>query len=223
MTDSQFTGLLSASLGQLERVMTPGAIGHICMDWRHMANMTSAIQTAGLELINLCVWDKTTPGMGSLYRSQHELVFVVKKPGAPHQNMVELGRNGRNRSNVWAYEGVIGAGVDKARERAMHPTVKPLALVKDAILDCTKKGDVVLDLFGGSGTTLIAAEKTGRRARLMELDPKYADVIIRRWQGFTGKAAVHHQSGRSFDDIALNGRALEDEAPAPRQRIRVRV
>ena len=152
MSDAEFTAFLEAVCRQIERALIDGGIAYFCMDWRHMRHVLDAVEAAGLNLLNLCVWDKRAGGMGSFYRSRHELVFVLKKGKAVHLNTVELGKNGRNRANVWAYEGVNGFGADKAREREMHPTVKPLALVKDALLDSSKKGDVVLDLFGGSGT-----------------------------------------------------------------------
>jgi DNA modification methylase len=158
--------------------------------------------------------------MGSFYRSQHELVFVLKKGKAPHLNTIQLGKNGRNRPNVWAYEGVSGFGADKARERGMHPTVKPLALVTDALLDCTQKCDVVLDLFGGSGTTLIAAEKARRRCRMTEFDPKYADVIIRRWEAFTGQEAVHEALGMTFRRLSFGRPDAEVGSPEAPGRVR---
>jgi DNA modification methylase len=218
MSDDEFTSFLEGVHRQMARVLADGGLAYVCMDWRHMLNVLLAAKAADLAQINHCIWDKGSPGMGSLYRSQHELVFVLKKGSASHVNNVELGKHGRNRSNVWAYEGVIGFGADKAREREMHPTVKPLALVKDALLDASKKGDIVLDLFGGSGTTLIAAETTGRKARLMELDPRYADVIIRRWEGITGRQAWHEHLGMDFQTLSF-GRPEVRPAPA---RVRVR-
>ncbi|MDB5480487.1 MAG: methylase domain protein [Caulobacteraceae bacterium] len=221
MSDGEFTGFLEATCRQIERCMVDGGVAYFCMDWRHMRNVLDAAEAAKLAVLNLCVWDKGTGGMGSFYRSQHELVFVLKKGTAAHLNTVELGKNGRNRSNVWAYPSVNGFGADKARERAMHPTVKPLALVKDAILDSSKKGDVVLDLFGGSGTTLIAAQISGRRARVMELDPRYADVIIRRFEAMSGKEAVHATLGLTFRSLSFE----RPEGPSPppaRARARVR-
>jgi DNA modification methylase len=221
MSDAEFTCFLTKVTGQIARVLVDGGLAYVCMDWRHMTHVMAAAEAEGLPLLNLCVWDKGSGGMGSFYRSQHELVFVLKKGRAVHLNTIQLGKNGRNRPNVWSYEGVTGFGADKARERAMHPTVKPLALVKDALLDCTNKGDIVLDLFGGSGTTLIAAEKTGRRARLMELDPKYADVIIRRWQAMSGEEAVQEATGLTFR--ALSHRRPEPAPPPARVRSRLLV
>jgi DNA modification methylase len=218
MSDAQFTAFLIQVMQQIDQSLVDGGLAYVCMDWRHMEHVLSAARTAGLDLLNICVWDKGAAGMGSFYRSQHELVIVLKKGSAAHNNTVKLGTSGRNRSNVWAYEGVIGFGADKAREREMHPTPKPLCLVKDALLDSSAKGDIVLDLFGGSGTTLVAAERTGRRCRMMELDPKYADVIIRRWQATTGKEAIHEGHGVSFQTLTFG----RPEAHLPPARVRVR-
>jgi DNA modification methylase len=154
------------------------------------------------ELKNLCVWAKTNAGMGSLYRSQHELVFVFKNGTAPHINNVELGRFGRNRSNVWTYAGVNTFGKEREEDLAMHPTVKPVALAADAILDCSHRGGIVLDTFAGSGTTLIAAEKTGRLGYGIEYEPRYTDTIIRRFDSVYGLKANHFESGLSFNDTA---------------------
>ena len=154
-----------------------------------------------INLLNLIVWDKTAGGMGSFYRSRHELIFLFRKAGAPHLNRVELGVHGRNRANVWTYEGVNGFGAAKAKAREMHPTVKPLALIRDAILDSSARGDVVLDLFSGSGTTLIAAEQSKRRGRATELDPQYVDVGVIRWQEFTGREARLASTGQTFRQV----------------------
>jgi len=214
MSDGEFTAFLVRTFEQIDRALVDGGIAYVCMDWRHMQNVLEAAAAIKLALINLCCWDKGAGGMGSFYRSQHELVFVLKKGKAAHLNTVELGKNGRNRSNVWSYPGVNGFGSDKAREREMHPTVKPLALVKDAILDSSKKGDLVLDLFGGSGTTLMAADQAGRRARLTELDPKYADVTIRRWEAASGQEARHTASGVTFRKLSFERRGAGPVAEA---------
>ena len=160
-----------------------GAIHFVCMDWRHLGEVLAAGKSAYSELKNLCVWAKTNGGMGSLYRSQHELVFVFKAGTAPHINNVELGKYGRYRTNIWSYAGINSFGKDRDAELALHPTVKPVKLVADAILDCSKRGGIVLDAFAGSGTTLIAAANTGRRGYGIELDPRYCDVIVRRMAG----------------------------------------
>jgi DNA modification methylase len=199
MSDGEFRAFLKAFIDRAKAKLLDGGIAMICMDWRHVEELISAGKACGLELINLCVWNKTNGGMGSLYRSKHELVCVFRKPGAPHINNVELGKHGRNRTNVWDYAGVNSFGKGRAADLVDHPTVKPTALVADAIMDVTHRGDIVLDSFGGSGSTLLAAEKTGRRARLVELDPAYVDVAIRRWQDLTGKSAVHAVSGEAYD------------------------
>jgi hypothetical protein len=172
------------------------------MDWRHQQELLAAATPVYGPPKNLCIWVKTNGGMGTFYRSQHELVYVFKHGTAPHINNFGLGERGRYRTNVWTYAGVNTFGVDRADALAMHPTVKPVALVADAIRDCSKRDGIVLDPFGGSGTTLMAAEQTGRRARLAELDPFYGDVIIRRWQARTGTAAVLAPSGEAFDVVA---------------------
>jgi DNA modification methylase len=169
------------------------------MDWRHVRELLSAGDVAYAELKNVCVWVKDNAGMGSLYRSQHEFIFVFKCGTGPHRNNIQLGRFGRSRTNVWQYPGVnsFARSTEEGNLLALHPTVKPVALVADAIMDCSARGDIVLDPFLGSGTTLLAAERTGRVCHGMELDPAYVDTIIRRWQRFTGKEAVG-QDGKPF-------------------------
>ena len=159
------------------------------MDWRHIGEMLAAGRTVYSELKNLCVWNKSNAGMGSFYRSKHELVFVWKSGTAAHINNFELGQHGRYRTNVWDYAGVNTMRAGRLEELAMHPTVKPVALVADAIKDCSRRGGLVLDPFCGSGTILIAAERTGRKARALEIDPTYVDVAVRRWQAYAGKSA----------------------------------
>ncbi|WP_260022784.1 site-specific DNA-methyltransferase [Ruegeria conchae] len=199
MSDSEFRGFLSKVNNRLIDCLPDGGIAMICMDWRHIEELIAVGKACGFDLINLCVWNKTNGGMGSLYRSKHELVCIFKKPGAPHINNVELGKHGRNRTNVWDYAGVNSFGAGREADLADHPTVKPTALVADAIMDVSHRGAVVLDAFGGSGATFLAAENTGRRARLIELDPAYVDVAIRRWQRMTGENAVHAVTGETFD------------------------
>ena len=185
MSQSEFTQFLRTAFEQLCTASADGSIHFICMDWRHMREVLDAAGETYKELKNLCVWTKTNAGMGSFYRSQHELVFVFKNGNAPNVNNVELGRFGRNRSNVWHYAGVNTFGKDRDAELGMHPTIKPLALVADAIMDCSNRGAIVLDAFAGSGTTLIAAERTGRKGYGIELDPHYIDTILRRFEAFT--------------------------------------
>jgi DNA modification methylase len=172
------------------------------MDWRHSLEILEAARATRLRHLNLCVWSKDTAGMGSLYRSQHELVFVFKNGRERHRNNIELGRFGRNRTNVWNYAGAIGLrSSDEGNLVALHPTVKPVAMVADAIMDVSARGDIVLDPFLGSGTSIIAAERTGRRGYGIELDPLYCDVIVRRWQTFTRARAVRAADGRAFNEI----------------------
>ena len=202
MTDAQFTIFLTDTLSNLASVMRDGAIAFVCMDWRHMGELIAAGSTAFTELKNLVVWNKTNGGMGAFYRSKHELVFVFKQGTAAHTNSFGLGETGRYRTNVWDYAGISSMGSGRAEELAMHPTVKPVALIADAIRDCSKRGEIVLDGFGGSGSTLIAAEKTGRVARLIEYDPLYCDTVLRRWEAQTGKRVRLAETGESFDDLA---------------------
>lgn len=202
MSKAEFTHFLVEALAAHAAAASEGAILFVCMDWRHLEELLSAARTCGLELINLCVWNKTNGGMGSLYRSKHELVVVLKKGDAPHINNIQLGRFGRYRTNVWDYAGVNGFGRDRAEDLANHPTVKPVALVADAIRDVSNRGDVVLDGFMGSGTSLLAAERTGRICLGMEIDSLYADLAIRRWQELTGRLAVLELSGDIFDSVA---------------------
>jgi DNA modification methylase len=204
MDAAEFTAFLSSAFRNLVAFSDDGSIHFICMDWRHIGESLAAGREVYDELKNLCVWVKNNAGMGSLYRSQHELVFVFKHGRNRHRNNVQLGQFGRNRSNVWHYCGAnsFARCGEEGNLLALHPTVKPVAMVADAILDCSARGDIVLDPFLGSGTTLIAAERTGRRCYGLELDPAYVDTIVRRWQALTGGCAHHRGSGQSFDDRA---------------------
>ena len=189
-------------LGNAATVSRAGALHFVCMDWRHIADLIEAGRPIFGDLKNLCVWVKNNGGQGSLYRSQHELVAVFKVGDGEHVNNVELGRFGRNRSNVWHYAGVNTFKTGRQQELASHPTVKPVALVADAIKDVTRRDAIVLDLFGGSGTTLVAAERTGRRARLIEIEPRYVDVTIRRFERITKADAIHAESDATFSELA---------------------
>jgi DNA modification methylase len=204
MDGAEFTAFLRQALGNLADVSVNGSLHYICMDWRHIGELLTAGRDVYDELKNLCVWVKDNGGMGSLYRSQHELVFVFKHGRKGHRNNVQLGQFGRNRSNIWNYPGAnsFSRCGEEGNLLALHPTVKPMAMVADAILDCSARGDIVLDAFLGSGTTLIAAERTARRCYGLELDPGYVDTAVRRWQALTGRSAHHALSGRSFDDLA---------------------
>nr|WP_295374286.1 site-specific DNA-methyltransferase [uncultured Sphingosinicella sp.] len=212
MSEPQFTAFLAQTLGNLGRVMRDGAIAYVCMDWRHMGELLTAGSAAFTELKNLVVWNKTNGGMGAFYRSKHELVFVFKQGRAEHTNSFGLGETGRYRTNVWDYAGISSIGASRSEELAMHPTVKPVALIADAIRDCSRRGETVLDGFGGSGSTLIAAEKTGRSARLIEFDPIYCDTIIRRWEHYTGKRATLNGSGAYLDVVSDERLGLDLEA-----------
>ncbi len=209
MDRPEFTTFLGRAFRNLAAFSVDGVLHFVCMDWRHVEELLTAGRGAYSELKNLCVWVKDNSGMGSLYRSQHELVFVFKHGRQGHRNNVQLGQFGRNRSNVWHYPGAnsFARCGEEGNLLALHPTVKPVAMVADAILDCSARGDIVLDAFLGSGTTLIAAERTGRRCCGLELDPAYVDTIVRRWQALTGGSAHHAASGRSFDDLAREAEA----------------
>jgi DNA modification methylase len=204
MDRSQFTAFLRQVCRNLGAFSVDGSLHYVCMDWRHVEELLAAGREAYGELKNFCIWTKDNPGMGSLYRSGHELVLVFKNGRDGHRNNVQLGRFGRNRSNVWRYPGAnsFARCGEEGNLSALHPTVKPVALVADAILDCSARGDIVLDAFLGSGTTVIAAERTGRCCYGLELDPGYVDTIVGRWQTLIGASARHAASGRSFDDLA---------------------
>ena len=205
MTPVQYRAFLAESLKLLVRYSIDGSLHFVCSDGQHIGDVLAV----GGEVYGghkaVCVWVKNNAGMGSLYRSQHELIAVLKNGRAPHRNNVELGRHGRSRTNVWTYPGAnsfSGRNTDEGNLLALHPTVKPVQLVADAILDCTARGDIILDTFIGSGSTLIAAERVGRACYGMDIDPRYVDVTIRRWQRHTGAHAVHAVSGIRFNDVA---------------------
>jgi len=203
MSKDEFIAFLKTVLGHLSSFSANGSIHFVCIDWRHCYDLLSAAFTVYSELKNLCVWAKDNGGMGSFYRSGHELILVFKNGVAPHINNIELGKHGRNRTNVWRYPGMNSFGEKRLEVLKMHPTVKPIRLVADAILDCSKRRGLVLDCFVGSGTTLLACEKTGRIGRAMELDPSYVDVAIRRFQKFTGDDAVHGVTHKTFAETEL--------------------
>lgn len=190
MSDAEFETFLAETLGSAASVSRDGAVHFVCMDWRHMDALSAAGRRVYDALLNVCVWNKSNAGMGSLYRSKHELVFVYRLGQARHFNAVELGRHGRNRTNVWDYASVNAMRRDRAEELGLHPTVKPIAMVEDAVKDVTRRGERVLDLFTGSGTTLLAAERAGRVFAGVEIDPAYVDVATERWEAMTGRTAV---------------------------------
>ena len=213
MDPPAFIAFLRTVFGHMTAHSTDGALHYLFMDWRHLLQLMTAAQDIYSELKNLCVWNKTNAGMGSFYRSKHELIAIYKFGSAPHINNIELGRFGRNRTNVWDYAGVNTFRPGRMEDLHAHPTVKPLQLVADAILDATHRGDAVLDPFVGSGTTLLACEQVGRVGYAMELDPHYVDVAVRRWQDATGQVAELEQSGESFAVVAER-RASVDLASA---------
>jgi DNA modification methylase len=189
MTPAQFVAFLTECLGACVKVSRDGAVHYICIDWRHIDELRQACHPLYGALLNLCVWNKTNAGMGALYRSKHELVFVYRVGDAQHFNAVELGRHGRNRTNVWDYASVNTLRGSRRQDLDLHPTVKPVGMVADAIKDVTQRGEVVMDAVLGSGTSLIAAEREGRRFRGMDIDPAYIDVAVERWTAMTGRAA----------------------------------
>jgi DNA modification methylase len=214
MSESGFRAFLETVFQNLAAHSVDGSIHFVCADWRHLYAYLAAGRNVFTELKNLCVWNKTNGGMGSFYRSKHELVLVFKSGTAAHVNNIDLGRHGRYRTNVWDYAGVNVFREGRQQDLGMHPTVKPVALVSDAILDCSSRGGIALDCFAGSGTTIIAAEKTGRRAFALELDPRYVDCAVRRWQDYTGDDGFHAESGIPFSGIARERASLGTGTPA---------
>jgi DNA modification methylase len=208
MTEADFLAFNEAWIGAVLPCLCDGGVFGTFIDWRGSPTVNAAAVKLGLKPLNLIVWAKTNAGMGSLYRSQHELLPLFKKGSAPHVNNVELGKRGRWRSNVWTYPGASSLGSDARRGLREHPTVKPTAMLQDALLDLTERNDIVIDPFLGSGSTLIAAEKTGRLCRGIELDTLYVDVIVRRYEAATGNAATLVETGESFTVLAAR-RAAE--------------
>lgn len=204
MSEAEFTEFLATSFSHLADWSTDGSVHFIAMDWRHMSELLAAGKRVYDSLLNLCVWNKNNGGMGSFYRSQHELIFVFKSGNGPHQNNVQLGKFGRNRTNSWTYPGAntLSRTGEEGNVLAMHPTVKPIALVADALLDCSARGDIVLDSFLGAGSTLLAAERIGRVCHGMEIEGRYVDLAIRRWQQLTGERAYRSDTGVLFDELA---------------------
>jgi DNA modification methylase len=202
MSPPQFVTFLNEWMRLAAQFSEDGSIHYICIDWRHLSELFAASKDVYTELKNVIVWAKTNAGQGSFYRSQHEFIFVFKNGDGPHQNNVELGRHGRNRSNLWTYAGVNTFRTGRLDELTVHPTVKPVALVADAMRDCSRRGEIILDPFMGSGTTILAAEKVGRRAYGLEIDPLYVDVAVKRWQEFTKRDAILKATGQTFDEVA---------------------
>jgi DNA modification methylase len=206
MSEAEFTQFMEITFGHLAHHSTNGSVHFICMDWRHLRELLDAGSSIYSDLLNMCVWVKDNGGQGSLYRSQHELIFVFRNGKGKHQNNIQLGRFGRYRTNVWKYPGVRGLSQQQGEEGnllALHPTVKPVALIADAILDCSVPGDLVLDSFLGSGSTLIAAERVRRTCYGMEIEPRYVDTAVRRWQTYTGENALHAATGQTFTELSI--------------------
>jgi DNA modification methylase len=207
MDKAEFTGFLRGSLGALARHSSPGSVHFVCMDWRHIGEIQAAGEEAYDSLLNVCVWVKNNGGQGSFYRSRHEFVFVFRNGSVQHRNNIQLGKFGHYRTNVWEYPAVRALTQQQGEEGnllALHPTVKPVPLVADAILDCSARGDLILDGFLGSGSTLLAAERVGRICCGLELEPQYVDVAIQRWQRQTGESAIHVETGKSYTEIAAD-------------------
>ena len=216
MSRPEYVEFLLSALGNCNGVSRDGAVQYVCCDWRHVTEIIEAGRLAYGEVLNIVVWVKSNAGQGSFYRSQHEFIVVFRVGKSPHLNNIQLGRHGRSRSNVWNYRGVNTFGAGRMDELRSHPTVKPVALVADAMRDCTRRHDIVLDTFSGSGTTIMAAERIGRRAYAMEIEPRYVDVAIRRWQAFTRKDAADSESGCTFDQLeAERARAAGESDDAP--------
>lgn len=186
MNETEFRTFLADTLGACAKVSRSGAVHFICMDWRHMDDVTASVGDIYGDLLNICVWNKSNAGMGSLYRSKHEMIFVYRVGDEAHLNNVELGKHGRNRTNVWDYPSVNSMRGSRREDLALHPTVKPVAMVADAYCDVTKQSELVLDIFLGSGTSLIAAERVGRAFRGLDIDPAYVDLAMQRWSDLTG-------------------------------------
>jgi DNA modification methylase len=212
MKDDEFRQFLLESIGGMAAACRPGALIYTFVDWRSVELFCRVGRELGLTLVNICVWNKTTPGQGSFYRSAHELICVLAKPGGSRRNNIELGRHGRSRTNVWTFAAPnkFATGDDAIRQ---HPTPKPVNMIAEAIKDASGRGAVVLDAFLGSGTTILAAEKVGRVGYAIEYEPVYVDLAIRRWQRVTGRDAILAGTDQTFNEIAENGRA----SPIPRQ------
>ena len=211
MSEAEFKNFLLQTLGNAAAAVKAGGVLFTCMDWRHADVLMAVLSELGLGLLNICVWAKPNGGMGSLYRSRHEFVFVAKRSGAPHTNNIELGKHGRYRTNVWEYAGATGGRKSAEDDFSLHPTVKPVRLVRDAILDVTAIGEVVLDPFLGSVTTVLAAELARRICCGVEISPAYVDVAIQRWEKMTERQAVHADTGLTFAQMRAERTSLAGE------------
>lgn len=215
MTDAEFADFLRKSIMVMAANLVDGGVVGLFIDWRSIETMLRVGRELGLKLLNLIVWNKSNGGMGSLYRSKHELLCLFKKGKASHVNNVMLGAKGRYRTNVWDYAGVNTFGAGRMADLEAHPTVKPVAMIADAIMDLTNRNELVIDSFVGSGTTIVAAQKTGRIARCTELDPLYVDVAIRRFKARFGIDAVHQATGLTFGALATQRGESSAEATSP--------
>jgi DNA modification methylase len=215
LSRTSFVEFLTQSLAAVAAMSRDGAVHFVCMDWRHLGELLEAGAAVYDEMMNLVVWAKTNAGQGSFYRSAHELVGVFRVGKGAYLNNVQLGRHGRSRSNVWHHAGVNTFRAGRLDELKCHPTVKPVALVADAIKDCTRRGDIVLDTFCGSGTTIFAAERVGRRAYTLEIEPRFVDVAIKRWQAFSRRDAIHAETGLTFDEVVSKRIAATPTSLAP--------
>lgn len=219
LSEAEFKEFLTTSIATLADFCRDGALLYMFMDWRHIYEIVSGIRAADLTMINMAVWAKTSPALGAFYRSQHELCFIAKKGEAKHKNNIDLGRWGRTRSNIWSYAGVNSFGAGRDEQLQMHSTCKNVSMLVDAIRDVSDRGEIVLDGFLGSGSTLIAAERTGRICRGVELDPLYVDTILHRWERVTKGTAILHGTGETITQVAER-RAQEKLAVSPRARSR---
>ncbi|MEZ5656376.1 MAG: DNA methyltransferase [Sphingobium sp.] len=210
LSKSEFLAFLRAVFRNCVRFSIDGSIHYQCMDWRHMREMLDASEGVYTELKQLLVWNKQVGGMGSFYRSQHELIFTFKSGRGRHINNFGLGEKGRYRTNVLDYPGANTFRKGRQADLEAHPTVKPVALVADLMRDCSHRGDLILDPFSGSGTTLIAAHKTGRRGAAIEIDPLYCDTSLRRLAQASG-LAILHADGRSFEEVAADRRRADEQ------------
>lgn len=201
MSDDEFTRFLRTAFMNMANISQDGSIAFIFIDWRHVRNLMDAAEPIFSKQLNLCIWDKGSGGMGTFYRSAHELIFAYKVGTAAHINNFGLGEKGRYRTNIWRAPGINSFSSGRMDELKLHPTVKPVSLIAEAIRDCSHRGGIVLDSFCGSGTILVAAEKTGRQARAIELDPIYVDTAVRRWQERFGKEAVLADTGQTFAEV----------------------
>jgi DNA modification methylase len=220
LSSVEFHAFLRTSLGHAASQSIDGAVHYVCMDWRHQREIIAAGEEVYSQLLNLCIWNKSNAGMGSLYRSKHELIFVFKVGKEAHVNNILLGRHGRHRTNVWDYISQNALNGTRKSKLAWHPTCKPVAMVADAMQDCSNRGGLILDPFGGAGTTVIAAERTGRRARVIELNPTFVDVSIKRWQRLTGGTALNDNTGEPFVHCAVPAAKAGGSASVARRRSR---